>query len=98
MKVTLTTSSAAKIVVWQEGDLYHARRLDLSQHPQVCLAVDLFEVIAELGELDLEKPSQATEATKLSEQALAALKTSGTASGQSHDGDSGKSVTYESSP
>jgi hypothetical protein len=73
MKVTLTASTAAKIVVWKEDDLYHARRIELPAQTQVCLEVDLFEVIAELAELDLEQPAQAAEATELSECALAQL-------------------------
>jgi hypothetical protein len=73
MKVTLTASTAAKIVVWKDRDLYHARRLELPTHPQVCLAVDLFEVIAELAGLDLEQPDQCAEATKLSEHAQSQL-------------------------
>lgn len=74
MKVTLTASTAEKIVVWKEDDLYHARRLEAPERPQVCLAVDLFEVIAELAGLDLEQATQAAEATTLSKQAQAGLK------------------------
>ncbi|HWE33605.1 MAG TPA: hypothetical protein VG410_08980 [Solirubrobacteraceae bacterium] len=73
MQVTLTASSAAKIVVWMEGDLYHARRFETPERPQVCLAVDLFEVIAELAELDLEQPEQAAEASSLATQVQAQL-------------------------
>ena len=100
MKVTLTASTAAKIVVWQENDdLYHARRLELPEHPQVCLAVDLFEVIAELSGLNLEDPEQVAEATTLAEQAQAQLNNSGTAAGGPvADGDSAQSATYESAP
>jgi len=73
VNITLTASTTAKIVVWKEGDLYHARRLDVPERPQVCLAVDLFEVIAELAGLDLEHAKQASEATSLAERVQAAL-------------------------
>lgn len=99
VKVTLTASTAAKIVVWKQGDLYHTHRLEMPEHPQVCLAVDLFEVLAELAGLDLEQREQAAEATALSEQALAQLKRSGAAVGGSpSDGDTGDSATCESAP
>lgn len=73
MKVTLTASTAAKIVVWKERELYHAQRLELPANPQVCLAVDLFEVIAELAGLDLERPDHCAEAATLSEHAQSQL-------------------------
>jgi hypothetical protein len=73
LKVTLTASTAAKIVVWKERELYHAQRLELPANPQVCLAVDLFEVIAELAGLDLEKPDQCAEAATLSDHAQSRL-------------------------
>jgi hypothetical protein len=37
--------------------------------PQICLAVDLFEVIAELAGLDLEDASQSAEAVALADRA-----------------------------
>jgi hypothetical protein len=67
MKLTLRASTAAKIVVWQEGDLYHAGLADSADQPEQCLAVDLFEVIAELAGLDLEQGKQAAEALELAE-------------------------------
>jgi hypothetical protein len=99
MKVTLTASTAAKIVVWKERDLYHARLLELPAQPQVCLAVDLFEVIAELAELDLEKPGQAAEAAALSEQAQAELKHPGVPpDGSRADGEGDDPARCESAP
>ena len=99
VKVTLTASTAAKIVVWKEGDLYHARRLELPERPQVCLAVDLFEVVAELAGLDLEHAGQAAEASALSEQAQVQLNGAGTEAGTPvADDDRDESVTHESAP
>jgi len=47
----------------------HARRADASDHTQVCLAVDLFEVIAELAGLDLEDDVQSAQALALADEA-----------------------------
>jgi hypothetical protein len=69
MKVTLRASTGAKILVWREEDVLHSRRLDFADRAQVCLGVDLFEVIAELAELDLEQGAQAAEAMALAEKA-----------------------------
>jgi hypothetical protein len=65
MELTLTASTGAKIHIWREEDLFHATRPDADAAPQICLAVDLFEVIAELASLDLELPEQADEAVAL---------------------------------
>jgi hypothetical protein len=69
MRVTLTASTGAKILVWREKDVFHACHADAIERPQVCLAVDLFEVIAELAGLDLEREGGATEAVKLASNA-----------------------------
>lgn len=69
MKVTVEASTGAKIWVWLQDDLVHASGIEDGLDPQVCLPVDLFEVIAELAELDLDSPDQAKEANRLSEQA-----------------------------
>ena len=69
MRVTLGTSTGARIEVWQEKDLFHVRRADRLGEPQSCLGVDLFEVIAELAQLDLEDEAQAAEAIRLAERA-----------------------------
>jgi hypothetical protein len=68
-KVTLKTSTGAKIVVWRTGDLYCAKPANAAARPDECLAVDLFEVIADLAGLDLERSDQAAEAIELSEVA-----------------------------
>jgi hypothetical protein len=69
MKVTITASTGAEIVIWREKDTFYARRADTADAPEICLAVDLFEVIAELTGLDLEQRVQASEALYLSERA-----------------------------
>jgi hypothetical protein len=78
LKVTLTASTAAKIVVWREAGLFYVRLSDSTVRPQVCMAVDLFEVIAEVAGLDLEVGEQAAEAMSLAEAARPRLKLSAT--------------------
>jgi hypothetical protein len=73
MKVTLQASTDAKIFVWQNGDLIYASRAD-NQDTQVCLPVDLFEVIADLAGLDLDRKKQADEAVSLANEALGQLR------------------------
>jgi hypothetical protein len=73
MGVTLTATTGAKILVWSEGDTFCARLADSTAEPEICLGIDLFEVIAELAGLDLEEGSQAAEALSLSERAQRAL-------------------------
>ncbi len=67
MKITLTASTGAKIFVWREEDMFHARLAQRSDDVQICLGIDLFEVIAELTGLDLEQDRQAQEAIRLAE-------------------------------
>jgi 23S rRNA G2445 N2-methylase RlmL len=69
MKVTVKASNGHELVIWRERDTFFARRAKEACEAQVCLAVDLFEVIAELAELDLERAGQAAEAVALSEDA-----------------------------
>lgn len=69
MKYRLRTSTGATIDVWREQDLFHARRGDEEGEPQSCWAVDLFEVIADLADLDLDDPAQAAEAMDLAGRA-----------------------------
>lgn len=69
MKTTLRASTGAKILVWREQDTFYARRAHGAVEPQICLAVDLFEVIAELAGLNLEQGAQALEAIKLADDA-----------------------------
>jgi hypothetical protein len=73
MRATLTATTGAKILVWREDEVLHSRRVEAADRAQICLAVDLFEVIAELAGLDLEQPEQAEEAVSLAEQALTTL-------------------------
>ena len=65
MTVTLTASTGAKILVWRENDMFAALRAGGHEEAQVCLGIDLFEVIAELAGLDLEDEGQSGEATRL---------------------------------
>jgi hypothetical protein len=69
MTVTLTASTGAKILVWREKDMFAALRAGGSAEAQICLGVDLFEVIAELAGLDLEDEEQSEEATQLAGEA-----------------------------
>ena len=69
MKLTLKASTGVTIVVWREEHMFHARRAAEVLEPQVCLPVDLFEVIAELAGLDLEESDEAAEAIRLADEA-----------------------------
>ncbi len=69
MKVTLRASTGVSILLWREDHSFLARRPGEASEPQVCLAVDLFEVIAELTGLDLEQGVHAAEAIKLADAA-----------------------------
>jgi hypothetical protein len=70
MEVTLRASNGAKILVWREDDLFHARRAEAPLEPlQTCLGLDLFEIIADLARLDLEDGAQTAEAIELSRSA-----------------------------
>ena len=69
MKMTLWTSTGAEIEVWREMDLFHVRRVDRDREAQICWGIDLFEVIAELAQLDLHDRAQAAEAIRLAAQA-----------------------------
>ena len=69
MKVTLRASTGARVAVWRERDSFCARRTDQASEPEICLAVDLFEVLADLAGLDLGRQDHAAEAVALSEEA-----------------------------
>ena len=69
MKVTLIASTGARVLVWRERDSFCARRADGAPEPEICLAVDLFEVLADLAGLDLERQDHAAEAVALAEEA-----------------------------
>jgi hypothetical protein len=73
MALTLTASTGAKMLVWSEGDTFCARLAESAAEPEICLGIDLFEVIAELAGLDLEEGSQAAEALELSQRAQRTL-------------------------
>jgi hypothetical protein len=69
MTVTLTASTGAKILVWREQDMFAALRPGASEEAQICLGIDLFEVIADLAGLDLGDEDQSEEATRLAVEA-----------------------------
>jgi hypothetical protein len=69
MTVNLTASTGAKILVWREKDMFAALRAGGSKEAQICLGIDLFEVIAELAGLDLDDEDQSLEATRLAAEA-----------------------------
>ena len=69
MTVTLTASTGAKILVWREKDMFAALRAGGSEEAQICLGIDLFEVIAELADLDLDNEEDSEEATRLAADA-----------------------------
>jgi hypothetical protein len=73
MKSHVTASTGKTVVIWRDDELFHARAMDAANDAQVCLGVDLFEVIAELAVLDLEREDQAAEALKLANLARAEL-------------------------
>ena len=81
MQVTVRASNGAAVVVWHQFDSYYARKADTTDDPEVCLGVDLFEVIAELAGLDLDGRGQAAEAVRLADDARHSL-----SSGQAEDG------------
>ena len=73
MQVTVRASNGAAVLVWHQLDSYYARRAETTDDPEVCLGVDLFEVIAELAGLDLEESGQAAEAVRLADDAQRSL-------------------------
>jgi hypothetical protein len=85
MRVTLEASTEAKIVIWRETDMFAAQRVGSENEAQICLGVDLFEVIAELAGLELEVPTQAAEATALAEKAQRRLGASGSSRAERGD-------------
>lgn len=86
MKLTLTASTGAKILVWREGDVFAAGKADSIREAQICLGVDLFEVIAELAGLELEDETQATEASELAAQAQQTLIQMASSDGRPEEG------------
>ena len=67
--MTFKASTGAQIRVWRDNDLYYARPAGSVVEPQICVAVDLFEVIAELAGLNLDVKGESAEAVALSRQA-----------------------------
>jgi hypothetical protein len=74
MKVTLRASTGARVVVWRERDSFCARRTGEASDAEICLAVDLFEVLADLAGLDLERQDHGAEAVALSGEAQRRLR------------------------
>jgi hypothetical protein len=69
MTVTMTASTGAKILVWREKDMFAAHRAGAAGEAEICLGIDLFEVIAELAGLDLDDEDQGDEAERLATEA-----------------------------
>jgi hypothetical protein len=74
MKLNLRASTGVDIVVWRDDETFHAQRADDASEPQICLGVDLFEVIADLADLDLDDTSHAAEAVSLADDAQRRLR------------------------
>jgi hypothetical protein len=85
LKVTVRASTGARFRVWREDELFHVRPADSAIEPQICVGVDLFEVIAELAGLNLEDREQSVEAMRLALDAQRALGMTGEPSGNSAD-------------
>ena len=79
MKLTLRASTGVDIVVWRDIEMFHARRSGEASEPQICLGVDLFEVIADLADLDLDDTADAAEAVSLADDAQLRLRDAATA-------------------
>jgi hypothetical protein len=73
LKVTLTASTGAKIHVWREDNTFCSRLADSVTEPEICLPIDLFEVIAELAGLELDDGPRAAESVELAEYAMRVL-------------------------
>ena len=69
MTVSFTASTGTEILVWREKDMFAASRAGPADEAQICLGVDLFEVIAELAGLDLDDEQDVGEATQLADDA-----------------------------
>lgn len=67
MRITVDPSTGVRVHVWREQQLFHAARANAAETPQICLGVDLFEVIAELAGLDLELSAGVEEANRLAQ-------------------------------
>lgn len=90
MQVTVTASTGAAVLVWHQFDSFYARKAGTTDEPQICLGVDLFEVIAELTGLDLDQAAHAAEAVQLADDAQRSLAGEGEGDGrygEAADGD-----------
>jgi hypothetical protein len=63
--ISLRASTGNEILVWRENEVFHACRKGSAESEQVCLPVDLFEVIADLAGLELDRSEHASEAVQL---------------------------------
>jgi hypothetical protein len=75
MKTMLTVSTGVTLVVWRQEGMFHTRVANTAGETQICLPVDLFEVIAELAGLDLDDSREAAEAIELAERSQRLLST-----------------------
>jgi hypothetical protein len=82
MGFTVKASTGARVEIRRDADVFVARPADGSVEPQVCLGVDLFEVIAELAGLELDDRAQAAEAVRLATEAQRRLTDHGGAGGR----------------
>jgi hypothetical protein len=61
----ITASTGVELAVLYRPDLFYLEHADRAGDVEVCLGVDLFEVIAELAGLELELEAQIAEALGL---------------------------------
>ena len=69
MQTIVTATTGAQIEVWRQDELFHARLAGRQEQPEICVGMDLFEVIADLAGLDLEDRVESAEATRLAFEA-----------------------------
>ncbi len=70
LEMTVNASTGATIKIWRQGGVFHAERLKpVLSEVQICSRVDLFEVVAELADLDLDNGEHVAEAVGLAEAA-----------------------------
>lgn len=65
MHTIVTATTGARVEVWRDGELFHARVAGQAAEPEICMGMDLFEVIADLAGLALEDQIESAEATRL---------------------------------
>ena len=69
MQTIVTATTGARIEVWREDELFHAQLAGHHEQPEICMGMDLFEVIADLAGLHLEDEVESAEATRLAFEA-----------------------------